>query len=56
MPELPDVELYVARLAERLVGQPLQAAMIWSPFVLRTVTPAVADFIGVNVTGVSRIG
>lgn len=56
MPELPDVELYVARLAERLVGQPLQAAKIWSPFVLRTVTPAVAEFIGINVTGVSRLG
>lgn len=56
MPELPDVELYIAKLRERIVGEPLVKLRIWSPFVLRTFSPKPADFEGKCVEGVSRLG
>jgi formamidopyrimidine-DNA glycosylase len=56
MPELPDVTLYVESLAARLVGQPLVAYAIKSPFVLRTVDPPLDAAVGVPVTGVERLG
>lgn len=56
MPEMPDIELYVVRLAERLVGQRLETIKVWSPFVLRTVSPSVPEFIGQKVARVSRLG
>jgi len=56
MPELPDVTLYVESLAERLVGRPLTAYAIKSPFVLRTVDPPLDAAVGVPVTSVRRLG
>jgi formamidopyrimidine-DNA glycosylase len=56
MPELPDVTLYVEALAQRLVGQPLTAYAIKSPFVLRTVEPPLDAAVGVPVAGVERLG
>jgi formamidopyrimidine-DNA glycosylase len=56
MPELPDVTLYVDALAQRLVGQPLVAYAIRSPFVLRTVDPSLDTLVGVAVMGVERLG
>lgn len=56
MPELPDVALYVTRLSERLVGESLDQVRWLNPFILRTASPLVAEFIGKRVTGVSRIG
>jgi formamidopyrimidine-DNA glycosylase len=56
MPELPDVTLYVEALAQRLVGQPLTAYAIKSPFVLRTVEPPLDAVVGVPVTSVERLG
>jgi formamidopyrimidine-DNA glycosylase len=56
MPELPDVALYVEALAQRLVGQPLVAYAIKSPFVLRTVEPPLDAAVGVPVSGVERLG
>ena len=56
MPELPDVTLYVESLAQRLVGQPLAAYAIRSPFVLRTVEPALDAVVGVRVASVARLG
>ncbi len=55
MPELPDLTVYVDHLADRLVGQPLRELELCSPFLLRTVEPAIDAFIGVPVTGVSLI-
>ena len=56
MPELPDVQLYVEAMQERLCGEPLQALRISSPFLLRTVTPGPSELHGRTVAGVSRLG
>lgn len=56
MPELPDIQVYVEQLANRLVGQPLAAVTIAKPFVLRSVDPPIGDAIGRRFTGVRRSG
>jgi formamidopyrimidine-DNA glycosylase len=56
VPELPDVEVYVEALRERVVGEPLQGVRLGSPFLLRTVEPRLADFTGRRVAAVSRLG
>jgi formamidopyrimidine-DNA glycosylase len=56
MPELPDVLLYLHALAPRVVDQPIEAARLLSPFVLRTVEPPFDDIVGRRVTGLERIG
>lgn len=56
MPELPDVELYVERLRERVVGVRLERVEIASPFVLRSADPPVRDLVNRSVTEVFRIG
>jgi formamidopyrimidine-DNA glycosylase len=56
MPELPDVELYVAALRERVVGTKLQGVRLASPFLLRSVEPPVGATEGRQVEGVRRIG
>ena len=56
MPELPDVTVYVERLAALTVGQPVEAIRIASPFVLRTVTPSPRDLHGAKVETVERMG
>src|SRR5207237_992058 len=56
MPELPDVVAYLDALQARIVGQPLQAVRISSPFLLRTVQPAAAEFEDREVRELRRIG
>lgn len=56
MPELPDIDLYVHALRERIVGQRLLAARIGSPFVLRSVTPPLAEATNRTVRAVERLG
>lgn len=56
MPELPDVTVYVERLAALTVGQPIEGIRIASPFVLRTVSPSPRDLVGAKVVGVERLG
>jgi len=56
VPELPDVEVYVERLRALIVGQPIQAIRLASPFVLRTVSPAPKDLVGAKVESVERLG
>jgi len=56
MPELPDVTVYVERLRARIVGQPIEAIRIASPFVLRTVAPAPKDLVGAKVETIERLG
>ena len=56
MPELPDIELYVTRLRERVVGQRLISFQPYNVFVLRSVTPKPAELAGHMATGVSRLG
>jgi formamidopyrimidine-DNA glycosylase len=56
MPELPDVELYLHALRPRIVARRLGRVRIASPFLLRTVEPAVADAEGQRVEDVRRLG
>ena len=56
MPELPDVTVYVERLAAFTVGHALTGIRLASPFVLRSVDPSPQALVGKRVTGVRRIG
>ena len=56
MPELPDVTVYVDRLAARLRGDRLQRLRLLNPFLLRTALPPVGDAQGRVVVGVQRLG
>lgn len=56
MPELPDVDVYVERLAALAGGAVLKAVRITSPFLLRTVDPPVSELAGRTLMGVERLG
>lgn len=56
MPELPDVDVYVAALRERVEGRRLQTLRLESSFVLRTVEPPATALVGATVRGVERLG
>jgi formamidopyrimidine-DNA glycosylase len=56
MPELPDIEAYLTALSPRLLGQPLEAVRLRSPFVLRSVSPRPAEAVGKKVAELRRIG
>ncbi len=56
MPELPDVDVYVERIAAKTGGQPLRKVRLASPFVLRTAVPPIASAEGRNVARVTRVG
>jgi formamidopyrimidine-DNA glycosylase len=56
VPELPDVELYVTSLSERIAGRPLQRVRLATPFLLRSVEPPLDEAVGRVVVGVSRLG
>lgn len=56
MPELPDVDVYVERIAERTLGRTLARVRLASPFVLRTADPPVSATQGRTITRVSRLG
>jgi formamidopyrimidine-DNA glycosylase len=56
MPELPDVEVYVESLRERIAGRRLARIRVLNPFVLRTAVPPLASAEGRRVAGVQRIG
>jgi formamidopyrimidine-DNA glycosylase len=56
MPELPDVTVYVERIAERVVGHRLEQIRVKSPFVLRTAVPAITDAEARQTIGTRRLG
>jgi formamidopyrimidine-DNA glycosylase len=56
VPELPDVTLYVERLAPLVVGETLQGVRLASPFLLRSVEPPLAAAAGRRVAAVRRLG
>jgi formamidopyrimidine-DNA glycosylase len=56
MPELPDIAAYLHALTPRIVGKPLEHVRIASPFLLRTVKPAITDVEGHKVREFRRIG
>ena len=56
MPELPDIAAYISALEPRIVGQPIEHIRLASPFLLRTVQPALTDVEGRIVRELRRIG
>ena len=56
MPELPDIALYLERLAPRVVGQPVLGVTVRNPFVLRSVTPPLSEMQGRRVAALRRMG
>lgn len=56
MPELPDIVDYIRALEPRILGQTLEHIRINSPFLLRTVQPAIADVEGRTVREIRRVG
>lgn len=56
VPELPDVAAYLAALEPRLLGRRLEDIRLASPFLLRSVTPPLAEAKGRLVVSLRRIG
>lgn len=56
MPELPDITVYIEALERRIEGAVLEGIRIKSPFLLRSVAPALADLAGRKVVGLRRLG
>jgi formamidopyrimidine-DNA glycosylase len=56
MPELPDIENYLAALHPRIVGARITSVSVHNPFLLRTVEPALSDVEGRKVIALRRLG
>jgi formamidopyrimidine-DNA glycosylase len=56
MPEIPDIEAYIAALRPRLLGCPLLGVRLANPFFLRTVEPSLTALADGGVTSVQRLG
>lgn len=56
MPELPDIQIYIESLERRLIKKKLVEVKFNSPFLLRTVEPAIEEFIGQPLLKLRRIG
>ena len=56
MPELPDITVYVERMHAMLRGHRLQQARALDPFVVRSVTPSLAELEGQAVQATTHLG
>jgi formamidopyrimidine-DNA glycosylase len=56
MPELPEIEAYLAALESRVVDEVLEGVRVSSPSLLRTYAPPVDEASGRRVIGLERIG
>jgi len=56
MPELPDINLYVEKIDERIRGQCLENVRISKPFLLRSYAPPLSAANGRRISGLRRIG
>ncbi len=56
MPELPDIELYLSALRDRIQGEVLQKFRLVSPVLMRTFDPPISAIEGKEVIGLHRIG
>jgi formamidopyrimidine-DNA glycosylase len=56
VPELPDIEAYLAALAPLVRGRVLGGVRLNSPFLLRTAAPPLSEAAGRTVTGLHRFG
>jgi formamidopyrimidine-DNA glycosylase len=56
MPELPDIEAYLAALRRRVVGRRVVSIRLRSVFLVRSISPPLSDLEGMLVRDVWRIG
>ena len=56
MPELPDITVYIERLAAKALGRKLQRLRLLNAFVLRTALPPIVSVDGQHLVGVERLG
>ena len=56
MPELPDIDTYIAALENRIQGRSLVEIRLGSPFLVRSVSPALGDVHGHAVKAIRRVG
>src|SRR5437016_2738254 len=56
MPELPDVVVYIEALERCILGQTLERVRLASPFLLRSISPTLADAEGKRVRRLQRVG
>jgi formamidopyrimidine-DNA glycosylase len=56
VPELPDIAVYLERLAPRVVGRQIEGVEIRNVFVLRTADPPITSIVGRRVTALRRMG
>jgi len=56
VPELPDIAAYVGALEPRIAGQTLTRVRLASPFLLRTIEPAISTVEGRTVRELRRVG
>jgi formamidopyrimidine-DNA glycosylase len=56
MPELPDIAVYLQRLAPRVLDQPIERVDVRNVFVVRTADPPIAAVQGRRVTELRRMG
>ena len=56
MPELPDIDVYVGILKDKLAGSTLDQIRLGNPFVLRSVEPPPESVAGETVIDVRRVG
>jgi formamidopyrimidine-DNA glycosylase len=56
MPELPDILLYLHALRPRIVGRRVEAVRLASPFLLRSIVPALSAIEGRAVVDLHRLG
>lgn len=56
VPELPDIENYIAALQSRIKGKAVEDVRIGNPFIVRTFDPSIQDAKGRKVTDISRLG
>lgn len=56
MPELPDITLYLHSIGQRITGERLENVRLFTPFLLRTVEPPLAEANGRVVERLERLG
>ncbi len=56
MPELPDIEAYIAALRPRIVDRTIERLTVLNPFVLRSVDPPIDAAEGKRIGELSRLG
>ena len=56
MPEMPDVELYLAALRPRVQGRAIERTRVASPFFVRTYDPPLSAVEGRAIQSLSRLG